>query len=698
MTALFTSHPRRLRVSINDEVVKTLPDITVNASLDQLATVAEFSLASRPSPAPVTGDTVLIEYLNLYEELAYPLFGGTIDGFETDTSPWLMRVRCVDQLELFRRTRTGTDLDLTGMTDGEAWMAIADYCGITYDPADIADQGYELGAHEAVKWHADGQTPASRIIQELDAVFRTATLTIGDNQVIRLAYEPFPDSAGSNLYATFTKGSSIDYFTHHRSYGGRDQIQTIWNVLGVTHEEANGCTDTPWARAVSGSARLGAKVRTVEQSFQSDLIQDESLAEAIVRWKMGETSRDPDRGSADLETDPQIHPGTKIAIQDNTYGITAVPRYYLVTAVQVNGYSTSVELAAGPGGDEGTVTTGVDRVCGDSHSDTDWDDGFSFPGFGELPGLDGIGIDPIDFEGIDAPLITPFPPDEPVVCEEVTQVVPHYESGEFALSPWREVTGPWTLQNHDGTAIAAGDALTYKLTNPSGILYLNSDETPTHTDATDVELGPGAVFSLCADVAFCGTDSTFSIGLTRTDTDNPYVSVTWYSEPDGLEIDIAGDVRSYAGVIVLGNGGATMTDHDWGPSEFGGGALHRNTGRHFPHGGGAPVPVSGPGDVPDDFHFYTLCASFNLADQYQHGYAEGDGGSGHGRSEQCITAGCVGGGEPATYTPDPYTHNVYIRGFGGFADPTCPPVLVQNIAMGTGDCVVNPDYTEPETR
>lgn len=692
----FVAAPRRTRVRINGTVVPTLSDVAISTSLTQLATVAEFSLASRPAGLE-TGLDVQIEWLDFTEGLAYPLFAGTIDGWDVDAQPWAMRVRCVDQLERFRRTRTGSDMNLTGMTDGEAWKAIADYCGVSYDDADIADRGYVLGAHEAIKWHADGQTPGSRIIQELDAVFRTATLTVGDGRVLRIRYDPFPDD-DTVPDRTYELGESVHFFTDHRSYGGRDSIQNVWNVTGVTLEDANGCEVTPWARAVDGNAQLGSsRVRVVEQVFQSDLIQDESLAEAIVRWKMGETNREPDTHATDLLNDPQIHPGSRIALVDPTYGITAVPRYFLVTSVQRNGAVMSLELASGPPGDAGTVTHGVEKVCGDSSSDINIDDGFpGFGGFDGLPDIDGGGIGDLETPPVD---ITPFPPDEPIVCDEVTEIIPRYDNDVGFSTPWREVVGPWSLQTHDGSAVASSKELFYKLENVTGLMLLNSDTDPdTQSSATDVELGPGAVFSLCLDAAFCGDTSTLTIGLTRTDTGNPYAYVTWYSQPDGLPITISGDTRTYAGVINIGNDGSTVTDHDYGPSDLGNGGLHRNTGHYVPHGGGSPVAASGPGDVPDDFTFFTLCASFDLSDQYQHGYASGEGGEGHNRSEKCVSPGCSGGGEPVTYTPDPYSHNVYISAGGDFSDASCPPVIIRAMAYGTGTCERNPDYTEPETR
>lgn len=432
---------RRLwsRVYLNDVWTLTSGDITVNESLDSLTRVAEFDLAEQPTVAPAESDAVRIQWLDIDAATGWDLFGGEINAVEIESQPWAYVVRCTGQLSRLRRVRTASDLDLTGMTDGEAWKAVADYCGVTYDAADIADAGYVLGERVAVSWLLD--VPGSQIIGELDTVLGMATIEIGNDRVIRFPYDPTPNDA-TGLYRTYTRGESIDFTAHRRTRGDRDQIQNVWVVRGATATDNDNCSLTPWARAESGNAQLGRGVSVTTQTFSSDLIQDEALAEAIVRRQMRLTNRLPDDATAECENDPNMHPGAKIAIVDPAYGVDADPRYFLVTAVNRTGAAMTLTLTAGPGGSEGTVTHGVDRVCNDLHFDVDWPGSFSFPGF-DFPPFD-IGFDldfsvdfPFDFGGLVVPAL-----DEKDVA------------GSGGTTPgsgdWLVAYGDWTFG--DGTA------------------------------------------------------------------------------------------------------------------------------------------------------------------------------------------------------------------------------------------------------
>ncbi len=370
-----TEHRRFIQVSIAGEVVKTTEDVSITEAIDNLCTVAEFTLAAMPIPEPAIGDDVLIEWIELDTiPLTFPMFGGTISAIDVDSEPWQFTVRCVDQLELLRKIKNGSDMDLTGMTEGEAVQAVLDYCGVDYDIADIADTGYVLGDQVDVKWLKDGTTSGAQIIAELNRVFRMSLFTIGNNRVIRLPYDPTP-ADGTGAYATYEKGVDIEFDAHHRTYGDRDRVQNVWVVRGATRESNDGsCSRTVWARAEDGGLLVGTsrRARVAMQEFPSDLIQDEALAEAIVRRLMQDTNRLPDDGSAILENDPNLHQCSKIAIVDPQYGIEANPRYFLVRSVARTGLTMSLELTAGPPGADGTVTHGVDKVCTDVHTDDDW--------------------------------------------------------------------------------------------------------------------------------------------------------------------------------------------------------------------------------------------------------------------------------------------------------------------------------------
>ncbi len=376
-----------IRVTIGSTVVRTVNDsVSVTEAIGDLTRVCEFELADRPYPEPDDGDTILVEWLDIDNELVYAMFGGTVDPRDVESEDWTYRVRAVDQLELLRRVRTTSDLDLTTLTVTEAVKAILDFCTVTYDDADISDVPYVLGEHEPVFWHGDGTTSGAAMIDEINRVFRTHLFTVGNNRVVYLPYDYLPDDA-TGLYRTYEKGVDIDFQAHHRTKGGRDRLRTSWVVRGVTEDTSASCSSTVWARSVQGTPTLGRGVRVGSEEFQSDFIQDEALAEAIVRSLMSQTSKLPDEGTATLENDVNVHPTSKIAIVDPTYGIDAAPRYFLVRGVNRSGLTMQLDLVAGPPGDEGTVTTGVDKVCTDVHTDTDWPGDFDWPDF-DFPPID----------------------------------------------------------------------------------------------------------------------------------------------------------------------------------------------------------------------------------------------------------------------------------------------------------------------
>lgn len=502
-----------LRVKVNDLWVTTTGEIRISESLDQLARVAEFEIAEQPEIEPVEGDDVLIEWFDFTADLYYPLFGGEVNAVESESQPWQFVIRAVDQLALLRRVRTGSDLDLSTMTDGEAWKAVMDYVGVTYDDADVADAGYVLGEFEPVKWLID--TPASQVIGELDTVFGMVTETIGNNRVIRFPYDPVPDD-GTGSFATYERAVTIDFRSNRRIHGDRDRIQNVWVVRGATTQFSDSCTATAWARAAISNPQLGRKVRVATQTFQSDLIQSEDLAEQIARRQMRITNRLPDDATASLVNDPNVHPGSKITIQDATYGVDADPRYFLVTAVDRQGTGMTLALTAGPPGDEGTVTTGVDKVCSDTHTDLNWPGGgFTFPGFDFPPinlGLDidfGIDLDiPSGFGGAFDPawLVTSSPGgSEGTSCEDA--IGPDDESDwttdlgtAIAISGGELTCAEGASAYNDAIAIGWGDDWQLTAVIEGGVVGPGTPE-PTVGIVTDYSFGTGASIAMYDDGA-----------------------------------------------------------------------------------------------------------------------------------------------------------------------------------------------------
>lgn len=439
--------PRQLshRVTINDEVVLT-GEVRISESIDQLSRVAEFSLSQQPEDIPVEGDTVLIEAFDFTEDVVRSVYGGTVNAYTAESQPWSYTIVATDQLRLLDRVRQGTDLDLTGMTPKEALMAVLDYVGCTYDPDDLADPDYILGEREDLAWLI--HTPGSQITSELSEVFGCVLLTVGNDRILWLSHDATPED-GTGAYGTYTRGESIDFAGHGRSHGDRTRIQNNWIVRGVTAEINKNCTAQAWAKAIGTNPQLGRRRRATEQSFQTDLAQSEDLLDKLVRRFMRLTNRLPDERTTPMVNDHNVHPCSKLTIVDPTYGLGGTT-YATVLAVDRTGNQMTLRLSAGPGGDEGTVTHGVDKVCNDTHSDLDWPgDGFDFPAF--------------DYPPIDLGLLIVDPPDDATwTLTGLLNVVAHPPGGAYALAQTVTLTPtyPCTIYyTDDGSTPDTGDTV-----------------------------------------------------------------------------------------------------------------------------------------------------------------------------------------------------------------------------------------------
>lgn len=729
---LATQYSRVWRVKIGGVVVKQ-GDLKISQSIDMLTTVAEFSLASRPTAAPEDGDSVAIDWINPGTGRAWAVFRGQVSSIEVDSGPWNFRVRACDILERFRRTKTGSDMNLTGMTEGAAWKAIADACAITYDPADIADTGYVLGGMVPIYWHADGRTPASQIIQELDAVFGMTTQTVGSEdgfRVVRIRLDHAPETT-TGLYKTYTKGVSVEFGGHRRVRGDRDAIQNVWAVTGVTEEFDNGCTRTVWARSVSGNAVLGSRrVRVSEQSFSSDLIQSTPLAEAIVRRLMRQTNRLPDVASALFLNDPNVHPGTKVRIIDPTYGLNtgSTGRLFLVRSVDRSDWSMALDLEAGPGGSEGTVTSGAEKVCGDVGTDTgadgDFDPGdFGVPpidpgfddgflpddGFGDLepPDLTSpiIGcIDETAFDGSggthDTEIIDGEPPEGTCPGDGLENSDWHWREttrfgGMFEWHviceihvPWRQTNGNaiWEL-DETGAVIAVG------CKEDTVGLYANSEVDPdTQTPETDIVYPAPLMATIAGTVTFNAPGSVLQL--------------QWYAvEPDGDEIAVGPEANLYAepGLVISPPGGTARTQGVILGTDFLDPLLIGDTPPNESHGAGARNNGGYVDSVPATLG---VPVSFSVfADEtYNLGWGrieiQSDLGSGHLEHLDYLVQGTVLPGEPqipaGTCETTHAGHKLRITLIAG-TDSTydAPAVVLRDLVFGHTTCAVNPDYVSP---
>lgn len=376
-------------VLIDGVVYRTTGEPAVTESLDALSTVAEFELIDRPDPVPPAETPVEIRRVNVTAETYIPLFGGYLTSRDVQSEPHRLVLRAVDELDKFNVVRTTNDLNLTGMTDGEAWETIAGVCDVDFDTADIADTGYVLGERADVFWKVD-QT-AAQIIVELDRVFGCKTMTVLNNRVCRIVYTRTPVT--DDIQRTFEKAESNDFWANGITVGNQADIQSIWVVQGVTTPcgDDGECSCQVWARSTADVPIRGKKFQRVPtQPFQSDLIQDENLAREIARRQMRWYNRVPTVVSAEVMTDPNIHPGTVIGLVDPTYGIDiATTRAFTVLTADKRGSVMTLTAVGGSPGSTGTTTSGVDKTCNSTSTDIDWDGDWELPDFS---------FPPIDFD------------------------------------------------------------------------------------------------------------------------------------------------------------------------------------------------------------------------------------------------------------------------------------------------------------
>lgn len=366
-------------VLINGVMVRIADEPSITESLDGFATVTEFELLDRPATIPAEDDVVQVWRVNLSDSTYIPLFGGYLLGRDVESEPHQMVFRAIDELSKLDAIRTTSDLDLTGMTDGEAWQAVAGVCGVSFDPLDIQDTGYVLGERAPVYWKV-GSSGAS-VIQELDRVFGTKTMTVLNNRVVRFAYDRVASSA--NIQRTYTKGESADFWKHHKATGDSDQVQSMWEVQGgsVPCGDQDSCSCVVWAKSIGTTPKKGKMIQAIPTStFQSDLIQDEVLAAAISRRLMRWYNRVPIILSAEVETDANIHPGSVIGVFDPTYAFddTSTKPYTVLTCDKRGSFMT-ISAVGGVGGSTGTTTTGVEQRCNNTNLDIDWGGDWDLP-------------------------------------------------------------------------------------------------------------------------------------------------------------------------------------------------------------------------------------------------------------------------------------------------------------------------------
>lgn len=530
----WTEKNYRWRVAVRGEYVYTTSPPRIAESLENLTTTAEFLLTASPPLGPVlVGDTVQMELIDLTTSTSWVMFRGYVDGFDVESQPHGVVVRCVGLLSKLRMTRRSADGDLllSGMTDGQIVRALLDYCGVPYNPADIASTTFLFGQRQDLYWRVD--EPASKIVQEIDDLLGMKTIDAG-GRVFRIAYDLAP-SVGL-AYTTFRRGASTGLWRLHRAYGGMEQIKPVWRVTGVRATCGN-CECTPWA-AARDTAYVGS---VAAETVASDLIQDESLARAVATRMMRWYNRYPDEIALEALTDPNVLPGQVIAIVDPAEYVEAnLPgRAYTVVSVDREGSVMTLTAVGGPAGSTGTVTSGVEQVCNQTTSDTNWEDGYTDPGLG-VPPLD-LG-DPFDgtfpstgWEEEELPNTT----DAFLGCTETDGVKGVADSNQVddqGFVSWQYVQNTaWRLSNVAGVSakVRADNSVEEILLHATTARDLWWNETPGYDSAkgfgNDNLLGTAPAFTISGEVMFRASGDALRIKLEGGDT--ALAECTLYATP-----------------------------------------------------------------------------------------------------------------------------------------------------------------------
>lgn len=448
------------RVRLGPELgqVDVVGDVTINEALETATTyVAQFELFDAPEVG--LGQAVEIEHVDFGAATRAAVFSGTVDVPEGTEGEGGHRHVLTASGPLARlRGTPAADVNLSGMTDGQAWQAILTACGVPFDPADIADAGYVLGAKVPVVWLAD--TEGSEIGRQLNEVFGMATIEVGAGRVVRFAYDRAPSAAA--ISATWTRGVDADVYDLGRRRGSLWDVLNVWRVVGATWGGVGadaGCQLTVWAHAEAPHPILGDPRRSRPESFQSDVIQDETLARAVATRLMRWHNRPPDEVRIEALNDPNASPGDVVGVSDPLPGLdlaaaaSATP--YLVLTVDRAGDLMTLSGVGGAAGATGTITSGVRRVCNRTKSLSSWPGpAFAPPAIATPPA---VPVNPYDPLTDGYPEVSPIPTTPPLAgfpaypayaapaVDPTAGPVPITPTASGAPSPWETDLGSPTL-------------------------------------------------------------------------------------------------------------------------------------------------------------------------------------------------------------------------------------------------------------
>lgn len=423
----------------SETLAKVNAPVHIQQALEGAVTyVAEFQPTGYQAGVLVQGQDVVIDNVRLSTEYddgyqTRRVFTGVVDPYSAASFENEVTVTCTGNLRKLRKSRS-SDYSLTGKTDQQAVKDVLTYCGIAYDAADIAGDGYVLGAVKPVTWKK--RQTGAELIQELDNVFGYATIELGDGRVVRFPYSRVPSEYDDLVYGTkgtvkdFRRGTQgLTFYENERERGSMDEIKNHWRVAGVSWEGAEGAADEGCnyqvvAEAFADNDILGAGVYQSDE-FSSDFIQSELLAKKIASRLMRYNNRRADVIRIVAGNDPKVGVGHLVGVRDQAYAIDLdTTQRYLVLNCSRDGDFMTIDCIGGAPGEVGTITSGIDKCCGTQREDGTCDDTGTNPGTPDpntptVPDIPDIDIcDPItnpncipldeDEEGADPNLIDPI--------------------------------------------------------------------------------------------------------------------------------------------------------------------------------------------------------------------------------------------------------------------------------------------------
>lgn len=671
-----------LRVQREGSAIKTTPDFTQSESLESLSGVVTFSPASRPAFAP--NDDITVEWIDVASDIGRFQFAGRVSTLEVNSQPQDLGIPANDvlrRLDFVRKVDDG-DYEMTGKDPDDVLKDVLDYVGITYDDADITHIAYPLGAQLDLFWRVD--QAASVVVQELNFVFGMHLFVVGNGRVVWNHYDlAYDDAAG--LYKTYTKGTSRTLWDARLTYGHPEEVQSRWKVTGPSIEcgSQNACQCQVWAKARDTNPQTGSTHQhRPYQEISSDMIQSVPLAESIVRRYQRWFNRFSKHLQLQLLNDPNVHPTAKIRYRDHTtYMDVVTGDFCTVTSVDRQLYEMNVNAICGGPGDEGTVTSGVQKDCNRTESNTTAPGAYTEPDFGYPPVDDGLIFNDEFPTGIDEDQL-PNLTDPYTGCTELDGM-----------------TGGSSFIGGDGyVSISALDDIKWRSSGASASALLHGTGIPpVYTIQELVLFGGGAVtlaFNETSPYAAKNLGNDFTVGTAPAFTLSFEVMFEW----DGASLEVsfgAGGALIYPapGTVYHGLSGdvfATALLDTENETAYLAGGLPEHTCDHpsvAKNNGG--VRVGGGLAVGS---WVPVTFSFDYTAPPMSTYYSGPDGGYVRDTTDCDPFG--------TFTPDPctdLTHRLEIRGFTAvgstFSDPS---IRLRGLTVGHTTCTPNTNF-EPDS-